>query len=542
VLLVRFGVVSLKRRSVNNTMADDWWRMTGYYESTERPQAVAKVVCTTFSLGGSTVLLWAIAEMSKFRYLSITEFDRIILLVMMLQIGLNIVSISDMNEFLWPKSNLDTATDDIFDDLNKKIYMKEFFEFFFLDCICMSVNLLAFNVWFVVVQEKRLRLGKSFGLVVSIFLVVASIPALLKVLCRFNCIYPRPTKRFDYDKGNCGGFTPTECQQNSVHWQFLNILNTTNIFLRLASVIFDFLFLSHVTVRLVRFRNPGFFSLSTTTESWRASPGSPMLLYATDKDGSKQYRSIRGCPLLELCRRLALFPLIQISTALPEIITFFVFEFKYKGESGSGGMYGCSEHYARCAHLPGFITANYFKSTLGVMGGVFFAVAYFAFHIKARRWAQGRLVDPVKRLCLAVLPCILSLHAAHTPGGSQDDRQESRQQTSSLSWDGSGRDDSEDNSSTVSASSASLCGGTWHHISLSRTGRASNVNKEARIEEVTTLAEDELLFLVKLNEASDDMIPPAVDEVLRDEVELGNVWSSANPIHVTNDNSGSKVA
>jgi len=508
--------------SIDGRDDDNWLRMSIEWDVIRRPQLIAKVVVTSFSLAGSVLIFWAIADISHFTMSRITEFDMMIMLITLLMIGNNIQSVATIN--LFPEPWDPNAHDDMFDDRQKQIYWQEFFEFFFVDSICFTVNLVAFSVWYIVVRQRRLALGRRFVPIVMCLLTASSIPALLKILCRFNYILPCPTKHWDVMNDNCGGFNPDECKQNEIHWRFLNKLETSNICLRVASILVDVILLSHVLITLIRFRNPNCSmsfqpmlaarrkrseQLATDT----GGPASPMVFYKTGEDGSKKkYRTIKGCPMLELCKRQALFPLIQIVTSLPRIFDFFINEYAY-GTSPDGGIYGCFGHFVRCVLSKSYVAGNYFEVIFNPMGGFLFALAYFAFQPKARLWWARRFYRPLRRLCLAAFSSTrvaaeeLESDGQKQSSASEEDGGSSRATSSQSQNDG---EEGEDTLRQSSFSATSLASGTWHRVNLSR---ASKVSQEGLIQEaVAALGEEDLLLMVRVKHSGEDSIPSAVTE------------------------------
>jgi hypothetical protein len=119
-----------------------------------------------------------------------------------------------------------------------------------------------------------------------------------------------------------------------------------------VSIVVDVLLLSHVLITLFRFRNPDCsMSLQPILACRRRSehlstesggPAPPIVFSKAGEDGRKnQYRTIKGCPMLELCKRQALYPLIQIVTSLPRFFQYFIYERTY-GDNPHGGVHGCT--------------------------------------------------------------------------------------------------------------------------------------------------------------------------------------------------------
>ena len=106
--------------SIDGRDDDNWLRMSIEWDVIERPQMIAKVVVTTFSLAGSVLIFWAIAEISHFKMSRVTEFDMMIMLITLLMIGNNIQNAATIN--LFPEPWDPNAHDDMFDESQKKIY------------------------------------------------------------------------------------------------------------------------------------------------------------------------------------------------------------------------------------------------------------------------------------------------------------------------------------------------------------------------------------------------------------------------------------
>ena len=282
-----------------------------------------------------------------------------------------------------PSTVDDSHNDDTpFDPFMRGLYMSEFFsKFVFPDVSCLVINVLSFSVVWIVCRQRKLPVLERYKCrLVVLTVVLALIPGIVWVSARFNAVdgYQRPVRK------NGAAVGEEEQAMTDRYFWFLNRVEFYNIVFRVVSIVLDSVAVVVVVLKLVEFRNPQLFGKAPDVT---ARARSASLKQASDFAGeaaaaktfrstSSQYRSIRGCPMLELCKRMAFFPLIQCVVTAPIVIHFFVYLY-------DGGMYGCFDHWDNCMRLESFLVSEYFKTLLEPAPGLLFAIVWFAYQPRA---------------------------------------------------------------------------------------------------------------------------------------------------------------
>jgi len=359
-----------------------------------------------------------------------------------------------------------------FDVWNREIFMEEFFvKFFCPDISCCVINIVSLSiVWIVIFQRKLLILQRHKFFVCSLVLVVASIPGSVWVSCRFNAI--KGYQRVDIKNGGIGDDPANKAENQAMidrYYWFLNKVALYNIICRLISIIFDLIAVVIVFYKVVEFRNPS--ASSNPDQVVKARRASEKL--AADFRGSK--KSVRGCPILELSKRMVFFPLIQIIVTLPTVLSYFIYEY-------DGGLFNCANRWPACLHLESYLVSEYFKTLLEPMSGLLLAAVLLSF--------QPRLIVRLKGILRSFYSRCGSLILAASRSRSHPDASKQQQQQQETAAENS-------NAGGESESSAGWTSDGGASLSIASSPSDADTMANVIGTSVNELEDDELVELLR---------------------------------------------
>jgi len=267
-----------------------------------------------------------------------------------------------------------------------------FMDFIFPDLSCIVVNLVSIIIVFIVIWQRKLNLARFKWTIVLVVTSALIIP-FVWISAFFNGVenYERPVWKDGAAHGD-----EQQAQMDRYFW-FLNKVKFVNSMFRLLSISLDLLAVVIVVVKVAEFRNPRLCGRDpfTIMRARRAS-ATQAKEFAGQRESQTLRQSHRGCPMTELSKRMAYFPLIQSLISLPDILDFFIYQ---NGNNPGGGMYGCFAHWGKCKRLESLLVDHTFASLFGASGGLLFSVVWFAYqpgafpHVKRRcreLWARVR--------------------------------------------------------------------------------------------------------------------------------------------------------